>query len=62
MEETGVAKKTIDIGETVSKNKSIISRLVAAHALTGYDTVAQYFHIDKNTIVRRLQFGVVRQS
>lgn len=57
--ESPVQERTVvDIGETVKKHSSIISELLAAHALSGCDTVACYFGIGKGKIVKVLRSGL----
>ena len=46
----------IDINATISLHRDIIPGLLAAHGLTGYDTVATYFGIGK--ALRVLTSGV----
>ena len=46
----------IDIDETIEKHKDI-SYLIAANGLTGCDTVACYFGIDKQTALKVLRSG-----
>ena len=45
---------TIDIGATVLANKGIINDLPATHALTGYDTAACSYSVEKGTVVKIL--------
>lgn len=47
----------IDINATVHQYRPIISNLVAAHGLTGCDTVATYFGIGKAAVLRILRTG-----
>ena len=44
----------IDIDATVEKNRSIIPGLFAAHALSGCDTVAPYYGISKEKVLKVL--------
>ena len=41
MESTSADRTIVDIGATTQKNKAIIPSLLAAHALSGCDTVAR---------------------
>ena len=50
-------RTVIDIDATVEKNFSIIPGLLAAHALTGCDTVASYYGIGKGTALKVLREG-----
>ena len=47
----------IDIDATVEKNRSIIPGLLAAHALSGCDTVASYYGIGKGKVLKVLRGG-----
>ena len=59
MEETsGDEKKLIDIGSTVTQHANIIPYILAAHGLSGCDTVAQYYGIGKKTVIKKLQSGM----
>ena len=49
--------KLIDINASVEKHHNIMPDLLAAHALTGCDTVAPYHGIGKLTALRVLQSG-----
>ena len=44
----------IDINATVNKSRPIMSNLLAAHGLTGCDTVATYHGIGKGTVIKVL--------
>ena len=55
MEETSEQWKMIDIGKTVAKHKDIIPSLIAAHTLSGCDSVPQMFGIGKKTILKKLK-------
>ncbi|XP_046577679.1 uncharacterized protein LOC124285478 [Haliotis rubra] len=56
MESTSsVNKKCIDIKATAEKHSAIIPTLLAIHALTGCDTVAQCWGIGKSTAVKLLK-------
>ena len=57
MRSTGEDRTLIDIGTTVIRNMGIVPSLVAAHALSGCDTVAPYCGIGKLTVVKKLRDG-----
>jgi len=42
----------VDIGKTVKKHQNIITEILAAHALSGCDTVACCFGIGENTVLK----------
>ena len=46
-----------NIKNTVTQYKVIIPQLLAAHALSGCDTVAAYFGTGKNTVLKVLKSG-----
>jgi hypothetical protein len=50
-------KSVIDIAKTVQKHEDIVEGLLAAHALTGCDTVASCFGIGKGTAIKVLRQG-----
>ena len=50
-------RAVIDIDATVQENMSIIPGLLAAHALTGCDTVASHYGIGKGILVKVLRAG-----
>ena len=50
-------RKSVDIRETVQKNKEIIPNLIAAHAISGCDTVACYYGIGKGKVLKTLKSG-----
>ena len=50
-------KAIIDIEATVDRNRNVIRNLLAAHALTGCDTVASLFGIGKLTALKILRSG-----
>lgn len=58
MEGTSSQRQVIDIGMTVQKHCEIITYLLAAHALSGCDTVSHLYGIGKQTVVRVLQKGL----
>ena len=47
-------RAVIDIKATVHVHHSIITNLLAAHALSGCDTIASYFGIGKGTVLKTL--------
>ena len=51
-------RAVIDINATVDLHRDIIPDLLAAHGLTGCDTVATYFGIGKAAVLRVLASGV----
>ena len=51
-------RTVIDINETVRKHQDIIPSLLAAHWLTGCDTVATYFGIGKGITLKILRSGL----
>ena len=53
-------RAVIDINATVDLHRDIIPDLLAAHGLTGCDTVATYFGIGKAAALRVLTYGVHR--
>ena len=57
MEPKSQERLSVNIGSTVAKHRSIAPHLLSAHALTGCDTVASYFGIDKTKIVKALDAG-----
>jgi len=62
MEGPSAERTTIDIGATASEHGQLLSQLPAAHALSGCDTVAQYFGVGKNTVIKVLKSGVELQK
>ena len=57
MEGASSDRAVIDIAATCRKHAAIVSHLLAAHALSGCDTVAKLSGIGKATIVKKLQNG-----
>ena len=51
-------RSMIDINATVNQHRDIIPNLLAAHGLTGCDTVAPYFGIGKSVALNVLRSGV----
>ena len=58
MEGTSSNRTTIDIALTVNKNRNIIPSLLAAHAISGCDTVAYMWGIGKVSVVKVLDKGI----
>ncbi len=52
MESTKSCRAIVDIGKTATKHKSLLSSLLAAHALTGCDSVCCYHGIGKKTAIK----------
>ena len=50
-------RKTVDIRETVRKNRDIIPDLISAHAISGCDTVACCYGIGKGKVLKTLRSG-----
>ena len=50
-------RNIFDVRETVRSNEDIVPFIVAAHSLSGYDTVAPYHGMGKMTVVKRLKDG-----
>ena len=57
MEGTTSQRTTTDIAATVKKHANIVPQLLAAHALSGCDTVAYMYGIGKGTVVNMLLKG-----
>ena len=57
MEATSGDRKLIDICKTTEQHRDIVPNLLAAHALSGCDTVAQFHGIGKATILKKLKAG-----
>ena len=55
MEPTKSSRAITDIGATVEKHKLIKGSLLAAYALSGYDSVCHYQGIGKKTVIKVLQ-------
>ena len=54
MDPTSRSRSSIDIGATVAKHSSIIPQLIAAHAVSGCDTVGCYHSSRKTKAVKLL--------
>ncbi len=50
-------RTVVDIGETAKKHAAIVTQLLALHAITGCDTVAQLTGIGKITAIKTLLAG-----
>ena len=57
MEPTSPERTLVNIGDTVTKHKAIVPQLLAAHALTGCDTVGCYFGVGKGKAIAALKAG-----
>ncbi len=57
MEGTSSGRTVMDIGETAKKHAAIVTQLLALHAITGCDTVAQLIGIGKITAIKTLLAG-----
>ena len=57
MESTVTGRSTIDIKQTVEKHHNVVGHILAAHALSGCDTVSQPFGIGKVTILKAIENG-----
>ena len=58
MESTSRSRSSIDIGATVAKHSGIVPQMIAAHAVSGCDTVSCYHGIGKTKVVRALSAGI----
>ena len=47
----------VDIGKTLQKHSEIVERILPAHTLSGCDTGASYFGIEKATVLKPLRWG-----
>lgn len=47
----------VDINATVTKNEDIMADMLAAHCLSGCDTVAGFYNIGKQTVINVLKSG-----
>ncbi|KAG0717404.1 hypothetical protein GWK47_008061 [Chionoecetes opilio] len=57
MEPPSPERTSVNIGDTVIKHQAIVTQLLAAHALTGCDTVGCYFGIGQMKTVKVLKVG-----
>ena len=57
MEATCSERVSVDIQASVEKSKDIVPNLLAAHGLTGCDTVAKLHGIGKGTVINKLKQG-----
>ena len=55
MEPTSIESQVIEINATVQRHADIIPNLLAAHAISGCDTVASVFGIGKPTVITALR-------
>ena len=58
MDPTSRSRPAIDIGATVAKDSGIGPQLIAAHAVSGCDTVGCYHNIWKTKVVKALSVGL----
>ena len=58
MESTSRGRSSIDIGATVAKHSYIVPQMIAAHAVSGCDTVGCYHGIGKTKVVKALSAGI----
>ena len=58
MESTSRSRSSIDIGATEAKHSDIVPQLIAAHAVSGCDTVGCYHGIGKTKVVKALSAGI----
>ena len=54
MDPTSRSRSSIDIGTTVTKHSGIVPQLIAAHAVSGCDTVGCYHSSRKTNVVKLL--------
>ncbi|MES9884531.1 MAG: hypothetical protein ABW185_27110 [Sedimenticola sp.] len=54
---TSQGRTVVDIPETVDKESEIVPHLLAAHAVSGCDTVSYLFGIGKGTVIKTLKAG-----
>lgn len=57
MQGTSAGRTVIDIAATWKKHSVIVSQLLAAHALSGCDTVAQPYGVGKASVIKMLEKG-----
>ena len=57
MQSTSTERDILHVRETVRSNEDIVHFLVAAHFLSGCNTVASYYGLGKMTVVKRLKHG-----
>ena len=58
MEPTSRSRSSTDIEATVAKHSGIVQQLIAAHAVSGCDTVGCYHGIGKTKVVKALSAGI----
>ena len=54
---TSPSRSTVDIKATVEKHSGLVKNILAAHALSGCDTVASLYGIGKTTVIKTMQSG-----
>ena len=59
MEPTSIDKHVIDINATVEKHADIAPHILAAHAISGCDTVSALYGIGKPTVINALRKGKI---
>ena len=59
MQGTNPSRTVVDIAATVAKHQEIIPYLLAAHALSGCDTVAHMWGIGNGSIIKHLLKGSI---
>ena len=57
-ESTSRSRSSIDIGETVAKHPGVVPQLIAAHAVSGCDTIGCYHGIGKTKVVKVMSAGI----
>ena len=57
MESPIKGRTVVDIGKTVQNHSEIVEGILPAHALSGCDTVASYFGIEKANVFKTLRSG-----
>ena len=62
MEATSSERKSVDIKATVQNCKTIVPYLLAAHGLTGCDTVAKLHGFGKGTAIKKLKEGCAKNN
>ena len=58
MESTSCSRSSIELGATLAKHSGIVPQLIAAHAVSGCDTVGCYHGIGKTKDVKALLAGI----
>ena len=62
MESTSSNRMLVDIAAASKKHGTVISQLLAAHAIPGCDTVGQLYGIEKVTVIKALLGGQQKKS